>query len=175
MNYKCNKIFALDYSKRALEFAKIFNKERKINFVHGEMENMPFPDNSFDVVTNIAVLEHIKRENVPTCVKEITRVLKNNGILILAIPTDVTTPPKKHFQHFSIEEIKNITGEYFNVKETYGIYNNLYRFLLKLFDNRFYEIRPISKFLKRTAFYKYFANSPIKFAEMIVFVLEKKF
>lgn len=48
-------------------------------------EQLPFADDSFDVVTMLAVLEHIEYEE--QILKEIYRVLKPSGKLILTVPS----------------------------------------------------------------------------------------
>jgi ubiquinone/menaquinone biosynthesis C-methylase UbiE len=49
-----------------------------------DIENLPFKNNSIDVVFNIAVLEHVKNpENV---VGEIFRILKADGIVVSFFP-----------------------------------------------------------------------------------------
>jgi ubiquinone/menaquinone biosynthesis C-methylase UbiE len=48
-------------------------------------KNLPFADNSFDVVTMLAVLEHI--ENEQEILSEVHRVLVPNGKLILTVPS----------------------------------------------------------------------------------------
>lgn len=47
--------------------------------------NLPFADSSFDVVTMLAVLEHI--ENEQAILSEIHRILVPNGKLILTVPS----------------------------------------------------------------------------------------
>tara|TARA_B110001454_G_scaffold44545_1_gene43573 strand:+ start:355 stop:915 length:561 start_codon:yes stop_codon:yes gene_type:complete len=49
-------------------------------FHKGTADNIPFPDNFFDCLIMIEVIEHIK----PSCYSEINRVLKKNGIIILS-------------------------------------------------------------------------------------------
>ncbi|MGG6263958.1 class I SAM-dependent methyltransferase [Leptolyngbya sp. AN03gr2] len=46
---------------------------------------LPFPDQSFDVVTMLAVLEHIEHET--PILQEVYRVLKDSGKLILTVPS----------------------------------------------------------------------------------------
>lgn len=48
-------------------------------------ERLPFPDESFDVVTMLAVLEHIEYEE--QILKEIYRILKPSGKLVLTVPS----------------------------------------------------------------------------------------
>lgn len=49
-----------------------------------DIENLPFKDKSIDIVINIAVLEHVK--NPEKVVKEIFRVLKENGFIYTGFP-----------------------------------------------------------------------------------------
>lgn len=49
-----------------------------------DIENLPFKDNSIDVILNIAVLEHVP--NPQKVINEIYRVLKPNGIIYTAFP-----------------------------------------------------------------------------------------
>jgi ubiquinone/menaquinone biosynthesis C-methylase UbiE len=51
---------------------------------------LPFEDASFDVVTMLAVLEHVEHEK--SILKEIHRVLKDNGKLILTVPSVWSQP-----------------------------------------------------------------------------------
>jgi predicted SAM-dependent methyltransferase len=47
---------------------------------------LPFSDNDFDVVYHSNVLEHIRRNDAPTFIRECFRVLKPGGILRVAVP-----------------------------------------------------------------------------------------
>jgi len=47
---------------------------------------LPFGDNFFDVVTMLAVFEHIVQANLTTVLKEFGRVLKPDGRLIMTTP-----------------------------------------------------------------------------------------
>lgn len=49
-----------------------------------DIENLPFKNNSIDVVFNIAVLEHVK--NPEKVVDEIHRILKNDGVVVSFFP-----------------------------------------------------------------------------------------
>lgn len=48
-----------------------------------DAENLPFIDDSFDIVYSSGVLHH--SENTERCIKEVYRVLKNNGKAILML------------------------------------------------------------------------------------------
>lgn len=50
----------------------------KINYRHGFAEDLPYDDNSFDIVTCVDVLEHVA--DLKKVISEINRVLKTNGL-----------------------------------------------------------------------------------------------
>ena len=50
------------------------------------MDNLPFEEDYFDVVTMLAVFEHIEPARLVTLVAEIRRVLRPGGIYILTTP-----------------------------------------------------------------------------------------
>ncbi len=57
-----------------------------------EAGTLPFPDGHFDVVTMLAVFEHIRSEKLPGVLREIRRVLTARGRLILTTPCPWTDP-----------------------------------------------------------------------------------
>lgn len=74
--------------------------DSKYKNVIGDGENMNFPDESFDTVINIQVLEHTF--DPMKMVKEIGRVLKKGGCGIFLIPqTSVMHHPPRHYYNFT--------------------------------------------------------------------------
>lgn len=58
---------------------------RKISpFVFCDATNLPFKNNSFELVTILHVIEHIKNDE--TAIREIYRVLKKDGIALIVTP-----------------------------------------------------------------------------------------
>lgn len=55
-------------------------------FVVGNMFDMPFEDDYFDLTFNAGVLEHFSRTEVVAALKEMERVTKSNGKVVVAIP-----------------------------------------------------------------------------------------
>lgn len=86
--YKRSEIIGLDIVKKTLEQNSRKAQSEEINnlhFVSYEGIKFPFEDNSFDIVITRYALHHF-----PTIIdtfKEISRVLKKNGILFLSDPT----------------------------------------------------------------------------------------
>ena len=80
--FKNIKTFGIDILPEVLEIRKFLRAEIKI----GDLRNTGFPDNFFDVVFCLDALEHF--ENLESPVREIKRMLKNNGLLIVSVPTE---------------------------------------------------------------------------------------
>ena len=70
---------ALDISPEMLAILK--SKNPDIETIESELENMPFSDESFDMVFSSLTLVHIKK--IEPFLDECYRVLKDNGKLIL--------------------------------------------------------------------------------------------
>lgn len=78
-------ITGIDYSEVAVNELKNYNKDFKVQY--GDITNIPFEKNSFDVYLSFGVLEHLEKESVlKTAISEIYRILKPNGIAIITIP-----------------------------------------------------------------------------------------
>lgn len=60
-----------------------FSKTYQIDFNHYDGFNIPFEDNSFDIILANAVFEHIIPGDLDTVLFEIKRVLKNNGLVFV--------------------------------------------------------------------------------------------
>ena len=92
-------------------------KGEGITLVSHDIENeekFPFEDNFFDVVTMLAVFEHISPNKLVGVLKEIKRVLKPNGRFILTTPaawTDKLLRFMAKLRLISSEEIQDHKGE----------------------------------------------------------------
>lgn len=78
------KLTSLEVEKEALEVAR--EAGIKSRLVHGSILSAPFPDESFEVVTMWAVLEHLPEGTESVALAEIGRVLKKGGCLFLSTP-----------------------------------------------------------------------------------------
>ena len=84
----------IDYSKEAILIANNIKKkfpkkiQKKTHFYRMRAEKLKFPDNYFDLVICIDLFEHISKEELEVVLKEISRVLKRNGILFVHTGTN---------------------------------------------------------------------------------------
>lgn len=76
--------YGIDISEKLIEIAKSRYPEGK--FQVANVLNLPFPENFFDKVLNIAVLHHIpSKEFKLQALKEVRRVLKKDGFLLITV------------------------------------------------------------------------------------------
>lgn len=78
------KIYGIDISNKAINLAK--NIYKNILFKVGSTYNLPFPNQSFDVVTLNCTIEHLDRPQ--KALSEVKRVLKNGGLFLSITPIE---------------------------------------------------------------------------------------
>lgn len=92
------KVVALDQSAEMLEVARKKSDEHgvsgRIEFIQGDLEDLPLNENSFDAIVSIHVLVHFKL--IEKIILEFSRVLKPNGILVF----DLSESGVARFYHF---------------------------------------------------------------------------
>jgi SAM-dependent methyltransferase len=114
---KTAKIVGLDYSKRAIEFAKIFNP--KVEFFVKDLKELDLPY-KFDYITFIETLEHINPHDIPLILTNLAHHLKDDGKLIITVPSKNIPVSKKHYQHFDPQSIANTLTPTFKVETIIG-------------------------------------------------------
>lgn len=115
--------FGIDSSSQAIAFCK----ERGLKNVSvAEATQVPFPDNAFDAVLCLDVLEHVKDDE--TVLKEIFRVTKPGGTAIVFVPTfkilwGTSDEVSHHLRRYRLTELRKkmsrngfkiIRSSYFN-------------------------------------------------------------
>jgi ubiquinone/menaquinone biosynthesis C-methylase UbiE len=70
----------------SLNILKFKNKNIFLKKIDITKQKLSFTDNYFDVVTMLAVFEHIDGEKLDSALREIKRVLKKDGIFIITTP-----------------------------------------------------------------------------------------
>lgn len=97
----------VDLSQQALDFCH----ERGLDGVrYGEAESLPYPPNSFDLVTALDVLEHLDDDS--SGLNEIYRVLRPGGRALLFVPAfmflwGVQDDVSNHRRRYTRPELKN--------------------------------------------------------------------
>jgi len=73
-----HEVTGIDLSEESLLIAKKYDTTGKVAYLQADAMKTEFPDNSFDVVLAMDLLEHV--EDVPAVIKEASRVLKPGGL-----------------------------------------------------------------------------------------------
>jgi 2-polyprenyl-3-methyl-5-hydroxy-6-metoxy-1,4-benzoquinol methylase len=79
------------------------------------------PDNAFDTVVSLQVIEHIRDDN--SFLREINRVLKPGGIAVLTTPNRFMSLSRNpwHVREYAAAELQALAGRYFAGAEVKGI------------------------------------------------------
>ena len=105
-----------------------------LNFVH---EPLPFPDNSFSIVTFSETLEHMPVERIPFIFSEMHRVLRPGGLLLVSSPNQVSL--ENRIRLGKGKSILELPDDVAIAKGTYG-------------HIRLYTVAEITAFLSRYGF-----------------------
>lgn len=155
-NNEISRYCGVDISSQAIQKANSLYSNNKASFSIGSIKEIQFESNSFDTVISFETLEHI---NIPDHgVKEISRVLKNDGVFIGSVPTQefdklvekIYGENKYHISRFDLQTLHNLMNKYFKyvriftysidmtigIKEIYPSNNNLKISLDKDYDTR---------------------------------------
>ena len=99
----------LEVGKRKIEKAKLSDK---IEMIVGDSEEMPFNDNTFDAITVSFGVRNFA--NLDKGIKEIARVLKPTGVLVILETSNPTKFPFKQGYKFYTNFILPIIGKIFS-------------------------------------------------------------
>lgn len=87
---KAKKVYGIDYSQESVKVSKQVNKnyikEEKVEILNGNVSNLPFEDNTFDIITAFETVYFWPdlEENF----KEVKRVLKPGGIFLIVMESN---------------------------------------------------------------------------------------
>lgn len=111
-------VYSLDLNLRALERVALFESKKRLKTLHptyGNILDLPFPNDYFDRVLNISVLEHIVyyvEQDTDVILKgfvnELLRVLKPKGLVVLTF--DVNMDPQKSDLRLYLHEYESLCG-----------------------------------------------------------------
>jgi ubiquinone/menaquinone biosynthesis C-methylase UbiE len=87
-------------------FVSAANRAWKLNTVQAEVTHLPGEDHSYDYVVALDSLEHVRPEDRIAGYKEISRVLKQKGaMVVLNIPLEITLHDKEYDHGFDDSDL----------------------------------------------------------------------
>lgn len=182
---KYGKVSGFDISSQAITYCK---KRKLTNIKLGSIDEIPYKNNVFDLVTCFDVLGQIEVRNINKSIKEFKRVLKPGGILLIRVAAydwlkgyhDKAVHTKHRFKKNELEKLLTIN----NLKVIKTSYANclllpisiLKRLLNKTIDSDVKQINPqVNWFLNmpfvlESLFLKYFS---LPFGLSVIIVAKK--
>jgi len=121
----------LDVANQPLkQYLNICSGGKRIFFpVCGDIAHLPYRNNSFDFISALDVLEHIKRDDL--AISEISRILKTKGIAVITVPHRMKYFKKQdkligHYRRYEIEQIVSLFKKYnFKLITAFGVYGKM--------------------------------------------------
>ena len=89
-------------------FAKLISPYIEFQVQRGE--DLPFDKKSFDLVTAIEVIEHVEDGKEEVFLRELKRVLQEEGLLILTTPSWNLRLTHHHYRHYSIDRLTDLVA-----------------------------------------------------------------
>lgn len=143
LNEKYKKIYGLDLSCDVTEVKQVFAPLGiRPDLRNGNVLDMPYPDDQFDTVLLISILEHLKPAELDRALSEIKRVLKPGGQVVYGVPVerpfmvamfallgynirkyhfstekDLATAAARHFKQVRVTPMKSTPAVFGNVYE----------------------------------------------------------
>lgn len=139
------KIIAVDFCLPMLRKAK--EKGDSVSFIMGEAENLPFHDETFDLITISFATRNINtdRKNLLSCLKEFRRVLKGKGKFLNLETTQPESKIGRFFFHAYLKTFVEPLGKWISGSR------GAYRYLSRTIHN-FYEAEELKNLLEEAGF-----------------------
>lgn len=118
------KVYGVDIAIDAIDHAKARYTQENLEFLQGSCAKIPLPDDSVDIVVSFETIEH--HDQHEEMMREIKRVLKSDGILVISSPdkenytdkTGVINP--HHVKELYADEFKDLINVHFKHAAFYG-------------------------------------------------------
>ena len=123
----CKSVHAVDNDEKIIDFMEIGNKIEKtfgenakaeylekytnpVNFKHAELTELPYKNSMFDKIFCISALEHLPAVDQAKALKELFRVSKKDGKVILTLDHSMSEQYPDSIDMDSIEKLANDSG-----------------------------------------------------------------
>ncbi|MCD6172024.1 MAG: methyltransferase domain-containing protein [Thermoplasmata archaeon] len=116
-----NSIYGIDISQKAIDY--VSKKYQWLQAKVGALPEIPFPNDSFDLVIALEVLYYLNSEDREKAVKDMKRVLKDGGYLLLSGVLDGGK------RYFSEKEIIQLLSKYFSLETIQFNYAKPYTYI----------------------------------------------
>jgi ubiquinone/menaquinone biosynthesis C-methylase UbiE len=128
------KLYGTDYNEKSINWCK--NNIKEIEFNHNSLEaTLPYKDSSFDAIYGISIFTHLSKELHFNWFKELKRILRPGGIILLTTQGENFKPKLSTYERNLFDNGELIVRG--NVKEGHRTYSAFHpdQFLKLLFTD----------------------------------------
>ncbi|CAH1223472.1 glycosyltransferase [Paenibacillus sp. JJ-223] len=137
LSNSASKVTGIDIDPQTIGHARKKYVKENLDYFVTSIEHMPFPDQSFDIVVSFETLEHVDEKMQLAFLKEVQRLLKENGTLIISTPNKKYYSDQRGYSNaFHVKELYR--EEFFELLKEHFAYVNIVsqRFeVVSLIDN----------------------------------------
>jgi cyclopropane fatty-acyl-phospholipid synthase-like methyltransferase len=133
----------IDYDERAIDWALMFNDQAStfscIDVTHeSELNSL----GSFNSASLIEVIEHIPPELLQDFISSVSKLIDEDGHLVVTVPHKNVPVLKKHYQHFDFDSIVEVLSPRFRLTKISGLGkpSAIWRLYRRLTRNRLWFI-----------------------------------
>jgi len=131
------KTAGIDVSEQAITWANDWARREhlEVDFRVGDIENLPFPDKSFDVAVSHGVLDHVPMETAQRAAAEVKRVLRPHGLFYCDLRStedfECGVGEQAGPNTFVVSEgyERGLVQHFFSPAETQSLFDGLFRIL----------------------------------------------
>jgi SAM-dependent methyltransferase len=135
-------VVSIEFDKYCCEFA---SEKTGLEIINGSITELPFRDESFDLVCAFDVIEHVEDDQL--AVSEMKRVAKKDALLFITVPAfmelwshhDIIN---HHFRRYKLNQVEKLFDQVDNGEKIFSSYFNSFLF------PPIYAFRRISNLLK---------------------------
>lgn len=123
---KAASVWGVDISDEAIAYARQKYEKYNLKYKQGSVESLDFDDDLFDMIVSFETIEHVEELVQDKFLKEASRVLKKNGILVISTPdkylyTDLPNHRNPyHIKEFYYSEYKDFLEKNFKYVDFYN-------------------------------------------------------
>ncbi|EIJ81332.1 putative glycosyltransferase [Bacillus methanolicus PB1] len=142
-------VYGIDIDQETVEHASNKYKRDNLQFKNASVVKIPLKDHSLDVVVSFETIEHVNEHEQHLFLKEVKRLLKNDGIFIISTPdkrmySDIPNYKNPfHVKEFYEDEFLNFLKTYFSYVDLYYQKNQM-TYILSNYKNTNFTSLPIN-------------------------------
>ncbi len=131
LSKEAEKVIGIDIDSVTIQKAKEKYKNENLDYIVGNVINIPLSNHSIDIVISFETIEHVEEKQQKLFLDEIKRVLKKDGILVISTPNKTIYSDryqyhnKWHKKEFYKKEFEEFLQKEFKYLEFYCQYDEV--------------------------------------------------